>query len=165
MRLLKRLGPLLIAGLLCGCLQVQDELTLNNDGSGTVRLKVTSNLPEEWTDMLAMSRGVGGRSGTIYPPVNESEAKRFFPARDFTIKVEEKSAEDGKTLVVEAAFKDLNALLGSPYAHVHQLALQPGPDGALKLQAISAGEAAGSTPIRFSMFWNRKEVGKRSSKT
>ena len=142
MRLLKRLGLLLIAGLLSGCLQVQDELTLNNDGSGTVRLKVTSNLPEEWTAMLAMSRGPGGRGGTFYPPVNESEAKRFFPARDFTLKVDEKSAADGKTLVVEAVFKDLNTLLASPYARAHQLAFQTGSNGTLKLQAIGAGEAA-----------------------
>lgn len=127
------------AVFLCGCFQVQDELTLQSDGSGKVKLTVHSNLPEEMVGMLGMSSGFGGGGGPLYPPVNESEARHFFPAKDFTLKVEQKDAGEGKTLVVEASFKDVNRLLASPYARAHQLALTTNQNGALRLQALSGG--------------------------
>src|ERR1039458_8246429 len=84
----------------------------------------------------------GGYSGApLYPPVNESEARHFFPAKDFTLKVEQKDAGESKTLVVEASFKDINRLLASPYARAHQLALTTNQNGTLWLQALSGGSA------------------------
>ncbi len=127
------------AVFLCGCFQVEDDLTLQADGSGKVRLSVHSSLPEEIVSMLGMLSGFGGGMAPMYPPVNEAEARHFFPAKDFTLKVEQKDAADGKTLVVEASFKDINRLLASPYARAHQLALATNASGALKLQALTGG--------------------------
>ncbi|PWU17991.1 MAG: hypothetical protein C5B50_10100 [Verrucomicrobia bacterium] len=123
--------------LLCGCFQVEDEITILADGSGTVKLTVHSNLPEELTD----SMGMGGMT-SLYPPISESEARQFFPSKDFTLKTEEKKDDNGKTLVIEASFKNINALLASPYARAHQLDLKKNADGSLKFQALSGGSAA-----------------------
>ena len=130
--------PVLAAVCLCGCFQVQDDLTLQADGSGRVTLTVHSSLSEEMVGMLRMSSPYG--SAPMYPPVNEAEARHFFPPRDFTLKVEEKEAAEGKTLVVVASFKDINRLLASPYGRAHQLALATNQNGALRLRALSGGE-------------------------
>ena len=139
MKTLRGWLPVLAAVFLCGCFQVQDDLTLQADGSGKVKLTVHSNMPEEVTSMLGISSGFGGGGAPLYPPVNESEARHFFPAKDFTLKVEQKDAGEGKTLVVEASFKDINRLLASPYARAHQLALTTNQNGTLRLQALSGG--------------------------
>src|SRR5438874_1080269 len=107
MKALKQWTPILAAALLCGCFQVQDELTLKPDGSGTVTMTLRSSLPEELIGMMGMSSGFGGGGAPIYPPVSESEARRFFPAKDFSVKVEQKDAGTGKTLVIVANFKDV----------------------------------------------------------
>jgi hypothetical protein len=137
MKLLKRIGPVLLAGLLCGCFQGKDELTLQPDGSGTVRLTMHTDLSAELLSVLHMS--VGSGAGT-YPPLNEADAKRFFPAKDFLVTVEEKGADESKTIVIEAKFKDINALLASSYGRAHQLSLQVGQSGALVLKSLSACE-------------------------
>jgi hypothetical protein len=82
---------------------------------------------------------MGGGGSPSYPPTDESEARRFFPQKDFVVKVEQKSADDVKTLTVEAAFHDVNALLASSYGRAHQLSLQTNANGTLKLQALSGG--------------------------
>lgn len=125
---------------LCGCFQVQDDLTLEADGSGKVTLSLHSSLSEEVVGILVMSSPYGSGSARMYPPVNEAEARRFFPPRDFELKVEEREAGEGKTLVVEASFKDINRLLASPYGRVHQLALATNQNGTLRLRARSGGE-------------------------
>lgn len=129
----------LAALFLCGCFQVQDDLTLQADGSGTVKLTLHSNLPEELVGMLGMTH-YGGGSAPMYPPVSEAEARHFFPGKAFVLKVEQKDAAEGKSLVVEATFKDVNALLASPYGRAHQLALTTNQSGALSLRALSGGE-------------------------
>ena len=141
MKTLRGWITVLAAVFLCGCFQVQDDLTLQSDGSGKVKLTVHSSLPEELVSMMDMSSRYGGGGGPMYPPVNESEARHFFPAKDFTLKVEQKDAGEGKTLVVEASFKDINRLLASPYARAHQLALTTNQNGTLRLQALSGGSA------------------------
>lgn len=138
MKTLKRWIPVLATLFLCGCFQVQDELRLAPDGSGKVTLNLHSNLPEDLIGMMGSGFG-GGQGAPIYPPISESEARRFFPAKDFTLKVERKSADDGKTLVIEAAFKDINALLASPYGRAHQLSLKTNGSGALIVQGLSGG--------------------------
>jgi hypothetical protein len=135
--------PFLAAALLCGCIEVEDELTLQPDGSGTVRLQVKANVPDEMGEMLDLGGGGylgGGRNGGYnYPPTSEAEAKKWFPAKDFTLKAERKGEGGGRTLVIEAAFKDINQLLASPYGRAHQLALKL-DGGALKLRALNGGE-------------------------
>ena len=42
-------------------------------------------------------------------------------------------------MVIEAAFKDINALLASPYGRVHQLSLKTNGSGLLIVQALSGG--------------------------
>src|SRR5438874_4004612 len=123
--------------LLSGCFQIEDELAIQPDGSGTIKLTVRTDIPE---DMIGMASSFGSGRSPIFPPTNEREAKYFFPAKDFTLKTEEKSAEGTKkTLVIEAAFKNINAMLASPYARAHQLALNTNADGTLKLQTLSGG--------------------------
>ena len=124
---------------LCGCFQVEDELSLQPDGSGKVTITLHSNLPEELIGMIGGGAPFGGGSAPMYPPAREAEARRFFPPKDFTLKVEQKSAGDAKTLIVEASFKDVNALLASPYGRAHQLTLRTNGNGALNLLALGGG--------------------------
>jgi hypothetical protein len=131
-----RLVPLPLLLLLTGCFQIEDELTLQPDGSGMIKLTVNTDLPDE---MTAMTSQFGG-GAPLYPPVSEQEAKYFFPAKDFTLKTAGKSGGgNNKTLTVDAAFKDVNAMLASPYARAHQLSLKTNADGTLKLQTLSGG--------------------------
>jgi hypothetical protein len=126
----------LMVVFLCGCFQVQDELTLAPDGSGKVTIHLHSNLPEELIGMM----GSGfGRGTPVYPPINESEARQFFPAKDFAVAIDQKSGDDGKTLTIEASFKDVNALLASAYGKAHQLTLKTNGAGMLVMQALSGG--------------------------
>ena len=139
MKLGRWIAPM-AALFLCGCFQAEDELTVQPDGSGTVKLTLHSSLPDEMTQMLGMSSRWGGGTAT-YPPTSQAAAQRFFPQKDFTVKCEEKSGEDGKTLRIDAAFKDINALLASPYGRAHQLSLATNAQGELRLLALSGGSA------------------------
>ena len=139
MKTLRGWIPALAAVWLCGCFQVEDDLTLQPDGSGKVKLSMHSSLTEDMVSMLRMSSPYGGGSAPMYPPVNEAEARHFFPPKDFTLKVEQNDAAEGETLVVEASFKDINRLLASPYGRAHQLALATNQGGALRLRALSGG--------------------------
>ena len=124
----------LVAGLLSGCLQVEDELTVQPDGSGTVRVVTHTSLSGDLANSFSMAEG-----GAMYPPTSEAEAKQFFPAPAFSVKVEEEFKGEGKTVTVTAAFKDINALLSSPYGRAHQLALRV-ENGTLTLKALSGAE-------------------------
>ena len=146
MKTLKGWIGALAALFLCGCFQVQDDLTLQADGSGTVKLTLHSNLPEELVGMLGMSP-YGSGTAPMYPPANEAEARHFFPGKAFVLKVEQKDAAEGKSLVVEAAFKDINALLASPYGRAHQLALTTNQNGTLRLRALSGGETLAQAAV------------------
>ena len=138
MNMLLRLSPVLLAGLLCGCLEVKDELTLQPDGSGAVRMEVHNRAPEQ---AMAMNSRVGyGSQSVTYPPVNKAEARHFFPAKDFNLTVNEKDEPGGKLLTIEAAFKNIDALLASPYARAHQLSVQATTNGGFLLRAHGAGE-------------------------
>ncbi len=138
MKALNRWSPVVATMFLCGCFQVQDDLTLEPDGAGKVKLTLQSNLPEELISTMAMG-GFSGRGASMYPPASEAEARHFFPAKDFVLKIDQKSAEDRKTLTIEAAFTNVNALLASPYGRAHQLTLKTNADGSLKLLTLSGG--------------------------
>lgn len=140
MRMIRQMGPILAAGLLCGCLQVNDELTLQPDGSGTVRLETRTAASDELTSGVAASSLFGGSGERVYPPLNDKEARLFFPANAFSLKVDEQSAGEGKVVSIEAAFKDINALLASPYGRAHQLAVRV-EGGSVLLRARHGGEA------------------------
>lgn len=131
----------MLAGL-CGCIKVKDELTLNADGSGHVRIETISSLPAEFSgNMGAMSQISGAGGGMMYPPLSEAEAHKFFPAKNFTVTVkQEKAAGGDTTTVIEAAFKDVNALLASPYGKSHQLLVKIA-DGSLVVRGIGGLEA------------------------
>jgi hypothetical protein len=137
MKLGRWIAPM-AALFLCGCFQAEDELTVQPDGSGTVKLTLHSSLPDEMTQMMGMSSHWGGGTAS-YPPTSQAAAQRFFPQKDFTVKCEEKSGDDGKTLRIDAAFKDINALLASPYGRAHQLSLATNAQGELRLLALSGG--------------------------
>ncbi len=138
MKKLMKWSPALALVFLCGCFQVQDELTLEPDGSGTVKLTLHSEIPEELMSGMGMSSRFGG-GAPMYPPTSEAEARQFFPGKDFVVKFEEKKASEGNNLHIEAAFKDVNALLASPYGRAHQLSLRTNANGTLTLQALSGG--------------------------
>jgi hypothetical protein len=128
---------------LCGCLEIQDELILQPDGSGSVRLEVTSILnPEECAMLWAMTANDGSmKPPPLYPPLNQQQASACFPAPGFEVAVrEEEGEEDARKTTITASFKDLRTLLSSPYAEHHQLSLNlEGPH--LRLRAKSGLEA------------------------
>jgi hypothetical protein len=131
-----------LAVALCGCFKTKDELTLNADGSGSVRIETRVLVASETLETLGLGMTGGGDDApSVYPPTSEDEAKRFFPAKDFTVTVKEEKEGQGALLVVTAAFKDVNALLASPYAKAHGLSLVT-TNGALSLKAVIGVEAA-----------------------
>jgi len=133
------LGLLLAA--LCGCIKIKDELTLNSNGSGKVRIETQTSLPPEFAEgMAGQMAGVSG-GGVIYPPVSEAEARKFFPAKDFRVTVTQQKADHGDvTTVIEAEFKNINALLASPYGRAHQLSVKIA-DGSLVVRGVTGMEA------------------------
>lgn len=125
---------------LCGCIKVKDELTLNADGSGKVRIETVSSLPPEFAEGLGLSERMGDNA--IYPPVGEEEARKFFPEKDFTFTVKQEKARNGDiTNIIEAEFQNLNTLLASPYGRAHQLTVKIA-DGSLVLRGVTGLEAA-----------------------
>jgi hypothetical protein len=111
-----------------GCLKVKDHLTINPDGSGTVRIEVFSAVTPEslrgsryssWLSNLEQGDHV------IYPPLHAEHAEKLFPGKAFTVKATESEAGgNAPTLVVEVAFKDVNTLIASPYGEAHALSLR-----------------------------------------
>jgi hypothetical protein len=148
------LGLLLLS--LCGCIKIKDELILNADGSGQVQLETVSSLPPEYAAGMGMAGQMGGAGGgLIYPPVNESEARKFFPRKDFNVTVHAQKAANGDvTNVVQAEFKNLSALLASPYGRAHQLSVSIA-DGSLVVRALTGMEAT----ARFAEITNNPAMG------
>jgi len=62
---------LLMAGALCGCLEVREEYTIRNDGTGTAKIRIVISKPGEFKE----------RSGelSVLLPLNRSAAETFFP--------------------------------------------------------------------------------------
>lgn len=132
----------MLAVALCGCFKTKDELTVNADGSGSVRIETRVLVPAGMLGALGFGRGMGGEdTPPIYPPLSEDEAKRFFPPKHFTVTANEEAADDGSSLVISATFKDVNALLASPYAKAHGLSFTI-TNGALSFKALLGIEAA-----------------------
>ena len=130
-----------MAAALCGCFKTKDELTLNADGSGSVRIETQMLVPAETLQMFGFGMHGDDDPPTIYPPSSEEEAKRWFPPSDFAVVMSENNDADGSRLVLTATFKDVNALLRSPYAKAHGLTLTL-TNGVLSLKAVLGIEAA-----------------------
>lgn len=134
-------GVLLLV-FLCGCIKTKDELTINADGSGKVQIETQSSLPPELSDGIDGQMGALGGSTIIYPPLSEAEARKFFPGKDFTVNVKQQKADNGDvTTLIGAEFKNINALLASPYGRAHQLSVKIA-GGALVVKGVSGMEAA-----------------------
>lgn len=124
---------------LCGCFKVKDELVIEPDGSGSVRMEVRTSLPSEMLGAMGMG---GGKQSVLYPPVTEAEARKFFPAAQFTLTAKQQRNPGGESvLAVDASFKDVNALLASSYGRAHSLTIIR-TNGALRLRGITGVEGA-----------------------
>ncbi len=133
---LRRMGLWLLPLLLGGCLESKDELTIEPDGSGQVRFEVRTALPADILENL----GPFGNNVAPYPPLSEAQAQRLFPSEMFALTVQE-TPGDTRSMLVQAKFKNIAALLASPYAKVHALSLVITNDR-LQLSALSGFEAA-----------------------
>lgn len=132
-------GVALVA--LCGCFKTKDELTIEADGSGVVRMESRTSIPPEMAAMTGGRRGRGMAMAT-YPPTSEEEVKLWFPEKDFKVTTKAVTDGDGETvLTIEAKFTDVNALLASPYGRAHALTLTV-ENGSLKLRGLTGAEAA-----------------------
>ena len=138
----KRMTVGLLLVFLCGCIRTKDDLTLNADGSGKVQIETQTSIPPELTQSMGMQLGMGSGGGmAIYPPVTEAEARQFFPGKDFNVSVKQQKADNGDvTTVVEADFKNINALLASPYGRAHQLSVKIA-NGSLVVRGVTGMEA------------------------
>lgn len=135
--MIRRFAPALLLVALCGCFQDKDELTIQPDGSGIVRLEVKSSAAPE---MVALTGGRFGNQSVLYPPTSEAEAHKFFPAKDFSVTAKQDASDDGGTVMtITAAFKDINALLASPYGRAHSLTLKI-ENGQLSCKALTGVE-------------------------
>jgi hypothetical protein len=133
-------GLLLIC--LTGCLQTKDELTLNADGSGKVRIETRAAAGASEAAFASIASEMGSQSMAVYPPASPAEAKKFFPGKDFVLTTKQTNAENGdRVTVIEAEFKDINTLLASPYGRAHQLAVELDKDG-LSVKGVTGLETA-----------------------
>jgi len=137
----KRISVGMLLLLLCGCIKTKDELTINADGSGKVRIETLTSVPPELSEGMGMEgRMAGLSSGVMYPPTTEAEARKFFPGPNFIVTTKQEKADNGDvTTVIEAEFKDINSLLASPYGRAHQLELEI-QSGSLVVKGISGME-------------------------
>ena len=106
----KLLLPSLLLLVLCGCFKTKDELTLNADGSGSVRLETRVLVPSETLSAIGLGARMSGGDDipAVYPPTSEAEAKQWFPAKDFILSAKQEAASDGgSSLVITAGFKDI----------------------------------------------------------
>ena len=138
----RKLMPLaVLLASCCGCLKVKEQLTIQENGSGTVHIETQSLVPVEQATAMSSGLFLGqtAESGAwlSYPPLNKAAALKLFPGNGFTVKVAESKTDKGDAMVtVDVTFKEINALLQSPYGRAHSLTLKK--DGnALAFQSLS----------------------------
>lgn len=109
----------LAAFALCGCIEVTEHLTLNADGSGTLKMTTSPRgLPPSQLQMINMISQQGEMAEAIYPPLDPRAAEALFEGEGLEVQTRRES-EGG--VAVDVAFKDINALLRTPYARAHSL--------------------------------------------
>ena len=162
------MAGVVLAGGAAGCFEVEDRLTVNPDGSGSVHIETVCYFPSEGTGMMDRGR-LGRGGGAFYPPMQESEAHWWFPGDDFTVQAKEETTEGGQTrLVLDASFKDINALLKSPYGRAHSLRLtregdqlvlmaRYGAQFAGHLEGMEKAAGAGAIPMETAPFVKNKD--------
>lgn len=139
--ILTRCGTIVLTVLLSGCVETKDELTLEADGTGKVRIETRTSILEEMMAGTGLAMGTGSSNALLYPPITESEAKKYFLGDSFKATVrQEKIGKTERMLIIEATFKDVNALLNSPYARFHALTLKI-ESGRLMLKGLSGFES------------------------
>jgi hypothetical protein len=124
--------------LLNGCLDSTDELAIEPDGSGKVRLQVLTSVPAE---LLEHFGEMGPNSTPFFPPLSADLAAKFFPETTFITTVKEEPRDGARLLTVDASFKNLQDLIQSPYGRAHALSLEI-RDGKLLLKANTGLESA-----------------------
>jgi len=169
-RLLRSLVSLLFLATLGGCLKVKEHLTLNADGSGSVQIEVFCAVAPEAL-RSARYRSSFARleqSGhTVYPPLMKEHVQELFPGKDFTIETTEGTGQDdAPTLKVTVTFKDINALIASPYGAAHSLWLRKaGGKLEFAVQSGLAGAVAltNSDQAYYMLRRERQDTGKMSA--
>jgi hypothetical protein len=107
-------------------------------GAASIQIRRGTRLGADVSPLAAMSGEMG--AGIAYPPISEAEAQKFFPGKDFKITVKQDKTDKGDTVtVIDVEYKDINALLASPYGRAHQLTVVNGPDR-LVVRAVSGME-------------------------
>lgn len=107
--------------LAAGCTQVKETLTINADGSGSVRVETLTYMP---SSLYSMLREFFPDEAFTYPPITRQHVKSLFPGDAFTLDIKRNRTVAHTTgVVVEAQFKDINALLEGPYGAAHSLEL------------------------------------------
>jgi len=105
---------------LCACFDVKEHLVIHPDGSGSlsIEVKTDSDLYEVTAD-LGSDRWLS-EARLNYPPTSMESMKVLFPGESFVI---EKAPDDKTTLKARVKFKDISAILNSPYAAVKSMDL------------------------------------------
>jgi len=133
-------GALWLLGLPLGCLKVKEHLTLRADGTGTLRLETRCLAPAAVVAMLKQ-RGMTAPDLLSFPPLTRDDAARLFPGEGFEVKVTDVRADDAVSgTLVEVAFKDITALMASPYGHARSLSV------AVEGEALRVASLSGLLP-------------------
>jgi hypothetical protein len=129
-------GWLVLAAVaVVGCVQVKEHLTVRSDGSGTLKIVVSSELDPAVIPSLGQGMGPG-MMVMAYPPVNETTAAALFPGDEFDVKVSVRKEGDAVTVTTDVSFEDVDDLLDCPYARAVSLSLRR-DGGRLHLVALS----------------------------
>lgn len=132
----------LLVCLTAGCLEVQDELVIQADGSGTVLIRTTM---DSQTQMLTSGMAMGREGKATYPPTNEQEARNFFAGSSFDIIAAAEDGENGaRVQTIRVAFQDINDLMKTGYGEAHGLQVVR-DGGKLTVKAVSG--MAGATAV------------------
>lgn len=113
-----------LATMLTGCIKVNDTLTINPDGSGSIVLKgeVAVGTPNSMIRNPNFNQQIPSSPLLNYPPHKDYMVNVLFPSDIFTQQKCEITADENKTsFSVHVTFTDINALLKSPYAEIHSL--------------------------------------------
>ena len=128
------LVPLL---LLAACVEVEDHLTINADGSGSVTLTVTPHITVRNLGVRhQFSHYAGNDHATlIYPPLSRQDCQALFPGEGFTITTGD-TPRVGQPFTATITFASIDQLLASPYATARQLSIDHDNDGLLTVRGI-----------------------------
>ena len=114
-------GLALLGCFIAACVEVDEHIYLNADGSGKVVIRTGTDIP---ADALSGGFTMGGLdpSYLAYPPLSEAALEDLFPGDDFKITMKETEDSDYMTSIsAEIAFADINDLMAAPYGEKKSL--------------------------------------------